>query len=110
MCNSIHALQARNCANCGVDIRKRDLSAKFCFECMYSKPKRTGGYLAHKAVNRAVSTGELPKASTLACVDCGVQARDYDHRDYNKPLDVVPVCRRCNKMRGSAIPVEQAAA
>ena len=29
-------------------------------------------------------------------------AYDYDHRDYSKPLEVDPVCRRCNQMRGPA--------
>jgi hypothetical protein len=41
----------------------------------------------------------------MQCVDCGAQARDYDHRDYNKPLEVNPVCRRCNLRRGPAIEV-----
>jgi hypothetical protein len=41
----------------------------------------------------------------MQCVDCGAQARDYDHRDYNKPLEVDPVCRRCNLRRGPAIEV-----
>jgi hypothetical protein len=103
-------LKKRDCALCGVDISKRDASAKFCFECMYSRDKRTGGYVAHKAVSLSIKRGELPKASTLICVDCGTQARDYDHRDYNKPLDVAPVCRPCNKKRGPAIPVIKEAA
>lgn len=57
---------------------------------------------AHAAVSKAVSSGRLPRASTLYCVDCGAFAYDYDHRDYDRPLDVVPVCRRCNLMRGPA--------
>jgi len=36
------------------------------------------------------------------CTDCGAQARDYDHRDYARPLDIEPVCRRCNQKRGPA--------
>lgn len=38
------------------------------------------------------------------CVDCGNGATEYEHRDYNKPLAVEPVCRTCNHRRGSAIP------
>lgn len=58
--------------------------------------------LAVRAVTRARNSGELPNAKTLVCVDCGSQARDYDHRDYSKPLSVQPVCRPCNFKRGPA--------
>ena len=34
------------------------------------------------------------------CVDCGRPAQCHDHRDYTKPLDVVPVCDKCNYRRG----------
>ena len=57
---------------------------------------------AKKEVYKAVRAGKLPKASTLRCIDCGLPAFIYDHRDYTKPLDVVPVCRRCNHKRGAA--------
>jgi hypothetical protein len=53
-------------------------------------------------VHYAVRLGKLPKVTTQICVDCGDRATAYDHRDYEKPLDVVPVCRSCNVMRGSA--------
>lgn len=56
--------------------------------------------LAKMKLANAVKRGRVPRAQTLACVDCGVQAQCYDHRDYLKPLDVVPVCHRCNKRRG----------
>ena len=45
----------------------------------------------------------MKKASCYKCVDCGANATDYDHRDYNKPLDVEPVCRSCNIRRGNAV-------
>lgn len=56
------------------------------------------------AVNAAKSQGLLPRlrGSGIACVDCGKPAHDYDHRDYRKPLEVVPVCRSCNLKRGPA--------
>lgn len=39
------------------------------------------------AVHRAIARGELPKLDgSIACDDCGGRARDYDHRDYSKPL------------------------
>jgi hypothetical protein len=64
---------------------------------------RHPGRFAHKAVYRAVVRGELAPATSLPCTDCGQQATDYDHRDYRKPLDVQPVCRRCNGLRGTAM-------
>lgn len=39
------------------------------------------------------------------CQDCGGPATERDHRDYNRPDDVDPVCGRCNKLRGQGIPV-----
>lgn len=55
-------------------------------------------------VSRAIRDGVLVHPSKLHCVDCGKQACEYDHRDYNKPLQVEPVCRSCNLNRGPAIP------
>lgn len=52
-------------------------------------------------VRNAVFRGILPVVRTLRCVDCGMPATDYDHRDYLKPLDVDPVCKKCNKKRGT---------
>ena len=56
----------------------------------------------NRVIHGEKSAGRLPNAKTLICVDCGAQAHDYDHRDYRKPLDVVPVCRSCNLKRGPA--------
>lgn len=58
---------------------------------------------AGSAVSAAVGKGFLSPASDHACVDCGRPAKEYDHRDYLKPLKVEPVCRTCNKKRGYAI-------
>ena len=35
------------------------------------------------------------------------RATQYDHRDYNKPLEVTPVCPSCNGKRGAAIYQDQ---
>lgn len=64
----------------------------------------TGASLARAEVNRAVSIGYLKRASECLCVDCGVPAVCYDHRDYAKPLRVEPVCASCNLKRGPAKP------
>ena len=53
-------------------------------------------------VRKAIKNGELADLSLgdTLCVDCAKVARVYDHRDYAKPLDVVPVCHGCNARRG----------
>lgn len=58
------------------------------------------------AVFKKIKLKEIPKASSLKCVDCGKDAFDYDHRLYKKPEDVVPVCRGCNIKRGPATDVK----
>ncbi len=45
----------------------------------------------------------LRQNGNVRCVDCGKKAGHYDHRDYNQPLDVQPVCESCNCRRGPAI-------
>lgn len=59
---------------------------------------------SHAAVQGAVKRGLLPNLKTgeYACTDCGGVAHEYDHRDYARPFDVEPVCRSCNKQRGTA--------
>src|SRR3954470_13878323 len=64
-----------------------------------------GGSIAMSLVGKAIRKGELPHPTTRPCADCGGQAQIYDHRDYNRPLDVAPVCRSCNSSRGPAIPL-----
>lgn len=59
---------------------------------------------AHEKVKNAMARGQLLPPSQLTCRDCGETAECYDHRDYRKPLDVDPVCTRCNIRRGTALP------
>lgn len=66
--------------------------------------------LAHHQIAAAVRRGELVGLSVhfdagVPCVDCGKPAQCYDHRDYLEPLDVDPVCVKCNQDRGPAMPV-----
>jgi hypothetical protein len=60
---------------------------------------------AQQITHRAVLAGELPNLKTqkIRCADCPERANHYDHRDYAKPLEVVPVCQKCNVRRGKAI-------
>ena len=63
---------------------------------------KSGQYAAHKAVRLAVLRGAMQPVAGQACADCNGPATEYEHRDYGKPLDVVPICRRCNIRRGPA--------
>jgi hypothetical protein len=56
----------------------------------------------HSTVHKAIKRGKLRHPAELLCVDCGVQAEQYDHRKYSEPLNVEPVCRKCNLRRGPA--------
>lgn len=89
-----------NCKWCGATTR---LTCRLCRECFnileaFRKVRAKASHL----VNGAVRAGKLPKPALADCVDCGVQAEVYEHRDYDFPLDVVPVCHGCNMRRGSA--------
>ena len=59
---------------------------------------------AQAVVGRAIQDGTLEHPSKLRCADCSGPASQYEHRDYNDPLVVVPVCRSCNCRRGPGIP------
>ncbi len=88
---------------------------EFCVVCLTARPgtprspycrqcsDKVGAaqIAATKLLRKAIRNG-MPKAKALQCVDCFAPAFDYDHRDYSKPLEVVPVCRRCNQLRGPA--------
>jgi len=68
-----------------------------------------GKFRAGHAVTKAKREGRLPRLDgDIGCVDWGAPATDYDHRDYNKPLEVEPTCRRCNLRRGPAVPLDGA--
>lgn len=50
---------------------------------------------AQNKLNKAVQRGEIVRPST--CSQCGEQKRvDGHHPDYNKPYDVVWLCRSCH--------------
>lgn len=69
----------------------------------------TGAYFAHQAVAKAIRHGLLPPIQGRMCTDCGEPAIHYDHRDYNHPLQVEPVCRVCNYARGPAVHIDKVA-
>lgn len=90
-----------SCKRCGVfTTRDRRSIADICSPC--SDAHRKEGTNASNLVQKAVRDGVLPKVDTLICVDCGKTAQNYDHRDYTNPLEVEPVCKKCNLIRGYA--------
>lgn len=61
---------------------------------------------AYLKVHFAIKRGVLLNLQewVIPCSDCNTKrATEYDHRDYNFPLLVDPVCHSCNKLRGVPI-------
>ena len=101
------------CCVCGVVERVRGGNSRYC--CAACKPLRRPEYYgwvgkeeAMAAVSAAIKAGQLPHPRGLRCADCSGPAVEYEHRDYNKPLQVDPICRGCNLRRGPAIPAHGA--
>lgn len=88
------------CIECGAP-HQRERGSWRCWPC--DKQVVDARQAAMRCVGREIKSGRMPKAETLICHDCGIAAKDYDHRSYLRPLDVTPVCRSCNLMRGPAI-------
>jgi hypothetical protein len=89
----------KTCIRCGAE-QIRCGTWLFCIECSYERKREAVRAIAK--VLKAIKLGKLAKATDCTCVDCGKPARQYDHRDYLNPLDVVPVCVSCNQKRGPA--------
>ena len=107
------------CVNCNSSFKRHKNDGSYqrhrCFDCRFRRDPWVRQFpLAYKAtlvVMAAIRKGVLPRLShikklshEIMCVDCGAQAQCWDHRDYRKPLDVDPVCHRCNILRGKALP------
>jgi len=102
------------CDGCGADLTYKRPSGRLCHQCAYRYSTIRGSVFAKyrplareaiSVVRKAVASGALPKLDgSIPCVDCGKPARNYDHRDYRRPLHVEPVCVSCNKQRGTAEP------
>ena len=97
----------RPCHECGreFDAKTVGLCCDDCSPIRYEVKTK-----AMSAVAAAVRDRVLPnlRIDITPCTDCGTRADRYDHRDYNKPLDVQPVCRACNRKRGPAARLEAA--
>jgi hypothetical protein len=101
------------CQTCDHDLPlERHPNLKFCEPCKKRRTadsvrhsvKKSGAEGAYAVMRLAIRLGLLAHPKNFSCVDCGFPAHAYDHRDYNKPLDVAPVCYTCNRKRGAALP------
>ena len=92
-----------SCVRC-TDARARKVAPQYAAR-LAQWGKDTGAAKARAEVRRAIKRGNIPslKDRKTKCTDCGLVATEYDHRDYNRRLDVAPVCRSCNLLRGPAI-------
>ena len=94
----------RECLKCGGDNSRS--SGPYCIDCRNQRQAEMASIRsrASSAVTAAVRRGALRnlRADHIPCVECGKRATTYDHRDYSKPLEVDPVCRRCNRIRPPA--------
>lgn len=101
------------CQECHASLTEyAHLTTRFCRTCANKRNTlsrqrsaiRSGTAGVYAVMRLAIRHGFLAPVKTLKCVDCGKAAECYDHRDYNKPLAVAPVCIGCNVRRGPAIP------
>ncbi len=83
-------MKKKICPHCEKSFSDRHPSATFCLLCMDWGKRHSLAGKAHALVNRAVMSGELPRPSTLRCMDCGAPAMDYDHNGW-KPAKVMKV-------------------
>lgn len=104
MSGTSHSNKTYRCLICyGVFAREGITRGRksYCAQCTGTKVVLQ--MAAYKAVRQAISKGRLPIPWTQKCVDCGNTARIFDHRNYDRPLEVEPVCTICNQRRGPAI-------
>ena len=93
--------RVKSCEVCSTSFGRQVVASRaYCKDCrkwvMWVQQRVT------RAVREAIKIGILDRPETQACVDCGKRAEYYEHRHYMRPLDVVPVCIRCNQKRGIA--------
>ena len=58
----------------------------------------------HNKVLNEVRRGRMPGIRTQMCDDCGMGAEHYHHVDYDKPLEVIPLCAKCHHKRHAKDP------
>lgn len=96
---ALDRLFLRRCTDCGHEYCG-GMNKRRCQDC--ARVLYTAGARAHVQVKKAIRRGDLKPPTEFHCVDCGLLADRYDHRDYDRPLEVEPVCHSCNAKRGPA--------
>jgi len=94
-------LNMRDCFYCGKPLAGMSHLARKCRDCKVQVRRKQGR--CNMLVRRAVLRGELPNVRTMKCVDCGARGWYWEHRNYDEPLKVDPVCEPCNRKRGLAL-------
>ena len=97
-------LMDKHCIRCDDTFDPISSRRVICYECNRAQIKDTLRHRAHWAVSNAVKKGFLKPAQDFRCMDCGSAAVCYEHRNYYKPLDVDPVCKKCDINRGMGYP------
>ncbi len=106
----MNSVEIIKCSCCGCVINHKTSRLRGEYVCCPCRKEMRRCRAAEKKdiyliVRHAVRVGFLRPADSYFCMDCGGLATDYDHRDYNKPLEVDPVCTGCNNRRGPGIPL-----
>jgi hypothetical protein len=70
-------------------------------QCREKYPER---YAARRAVERALKRGDLVKQP---CRDCGSPNVQAHHEDYNRPLEVVWLCRKHHAQADKAMRIRE---
>jgi hypothetical protein len=99
MCRTLAFHPYRACIDCGNPHERHPRSWR-CWSCQAGA--QAARQKAVAAVKKAIKAFILPPPDTVLCIDCEMPACEYEHRDYRKPMDVNPICRKCNIRRGPA--------
>lgn len=92
--------KSRRCVHCNDVFYPRSLCKWYCLDCEDKKERAKTRAL--KLVAKAIKDGHMLPATSFECWDCSEPAIVFDHRNYDRALDVQPVCRACNRRRGPA--------
>src|SRR4051812_32736798 len=86
----------KTCAGCLKEfVPGRGGPTFYCVSCKSQTITRRSSI--QSMVKTAIRRGQLaPLNPDTKCVDCGEPAKGYEHRDWQKPLEVVPICTSCN--------------
>ena len=99
------------CFRCSYEWVPRIENIKTCAKCRspywdIAKDKlqymKMRGWAA-SVVQNAKYRGYVGRPEDQKCVDCGKQAKHWEHRNYARPLIIEPVCQSCNLKRKHSI-------